>query len=237
MRTVLIGLAVLALASGAMAQDSAPAGEKLNARRAASTFEQLTNNSFMGGALLALSDQRPAAYAKIRQDFLRTAQDEGVRAAMRGVSGAISQSVVTLRPRLAGAPEDLLNDLLAQHVDTLRVLRDENPAACVAFTETLTPPASGAPSEAASRMIFDTMALAIIAAAATDGEGERRSMTADDRKLLAVDAENARIANQGGVAGRCQSYVTLFGTVLAQPPARSARMFGVLLGESFASSR
>ena len=230
-------LSLLLLAGQGAAQQDLPTGAKLKAREAFGAFDQVVNDSAMSPMLQAIRENNPDQFSVLREDFVRTAQNDGVRVAVRGISGALSLSVANVRPRLANAPDKELNALLWQQVDTLRTLREESPEACVAFTETMTPPGAFSPSEAAGTKIFQTMALAVSAAGAARGVPQIAPMTPDDLKLISPDAENARIYSNDTPAGRCQGYVTLFGVVAAQPPARAARMYRVLLRDSFAPAK
>lgn len=223
------------LAAGqGMGQDGLPAGAKLKAREAAGAFDQVVNDSPMSPALKIIRGAMPDQFGLMREDFIRAAQTEGVRVAVRAVSTSLIRLVANAKPRLAAAPDKELNALLWQQVDTLRALREESPEACVTFTETLIPPGNFTPSEAAGAKVFQTIGLAIAAGGAARSGGEVAPMTPDDLKLISPDAENTRLNNGATAAGRCQSYITLFGVVAAQPPSRAARMYRVLLRDSFA---
>jgi hypothetical protein len=226
-----VGGAMLALP--ALAQQDLPAGEKLSGRAAEGAFNQIASTSFMAPAMKSLQRHYPDHYARLREGFVRAAREQGVRVAVRGVSAGVTQAVVATRPKLSRASPEALNALLAAEVEALRALRDDAPAACTAFAESLAPPTNAAPSEESSALIFRTIGLALSTAAAAPGDGPSYQMTPEDRGLLKLDGENLRLVAQGGEKGRCQSYVTLFGTALAQPPARAARMYSVLLREAF----
>jgi len=235
-RIVFAGLFAALVSSSVLAQGDLPNGEKLTGRAAERAFTQVADQSFMAPAVKVLRQHYPDEYELLRETFFITAREEGVRRAIRGVSSDINEMTVSARPRLATASEDDLVRLLESHVETLRMLRAETPGACAAFAEWLTPPPN-APSDEASGKIFETIALALQAAAHNPEDGETYEITSEDRALLRPDAENSRVFARSGNRGRCQNFITRFGTVLAQPPARAARIYATLLDEAFSKSK
>ncbi len=235
MRNGLIALVAVGLCAGpALAQTPPPApaaaADLLTARTAPAAFDQIATRTFLAPAVQALRTHYPEQYAAARAAFIQTATTEGSRAAARGVSGTVNGFVAANKKLIGKAPEAELNRLLVEHVETLRLLRDENPAACVAFAETLAP--DRAPSDKAATQVMEEVGAIIAAVRAAQTAPKTYAKTAADDRLLSFGTEDPEVSN-ATPAGRCQGYLTLFGVTAAQAPGRSARIFSSLLLDAF----